>query len=157
MQLVSPQVGLLNPNDKSETIWTDEQVMAKTGVAPRQIVDWLSLIGDSVDNIPGVRGVGPKTATELVRQYGSISGVYEKIGELRSEKLRAGLLDARAAVERNRKLIRLFDDLPHEFSLAEFACAVPDVDRLRELFSRWGFKSMRQELEATAVAQHELF
>ena len=59
MQLVAPGVGLLNPNDKSATIWAAEQVRAKTGVAPEQIVDWLSLLGDSVDNIPGVPGVGP--------------------------------------------------------------------------------------------------
>ena len=59
MQLVcAGQVGLLNPNDKSERIWTDEDVRLKAGVQPGQIVDWLSLIGDSVDNIPGVPGVG---------------------------------------------------------------------------------------------------
>ena len=57
LQLVSPRVGLLNSNDKSEKIWTAEDVRAKTGVAPEQIVDWLSLIGDSVDNIAGVPGV----------------------------------------------------------------------------------------------------
>ncbi len=66
MQLVSERVGLLNPHDKTEAVWTDEQVRAKTGVEPLQIVDWLSLTGDSVDNIPGVRGVGPKTAADLL-------------------------------------------------------------------------------------------
>ena len=75
MQLVSAQIGLLNPNDKTETIWTDEQVRAKTGVEPAQIVDWLSLMGDSVDNIPGVPGVGPKTAADLLKQFGSVDGL----------------------------------------------------------------------------------
>ena len=60
MQLVSPQIGLMNPNDKSEKVWSADEVRAKTGVEPCQIVDWLSLIGDAVDNIPGVPGVGPK-------------------------------------------------------------------------------------------------
>ena len=69
MQLVSPRVGLLNPNDKSEAIWTAQQVSAKTGVTPEQIVDWLSLIGDSVDNIPGVTGVGPKTAATFHQKF----------------------------------------------------------------------------------------
>ncbi len=58
---MSARVGLLNPNDKSETVWTNAQVHAKSGVEPAQIVDWLSLMGDSVDNIPGVPGIGPKT------------------------------------------------------------------------------------------------
>ncbi|MBI3415829.1 MAG: hypothetical protein HY043_11025 [Verrucomicrobia bacterium] len=157
MQLVSPQVGLLNPNDKSETIWSNEQVLAKTGVRPEQIVDWLSLIGDSVDNIPGVTGVGPKTATELIRQYGSAAGVFEKVGEIRSEKLRANLLAAREAVERNQRLIRLLDDLDGGFSFDNFADAAPDVARLRELYERWGFRSLRQELEAAPAAQSEFF
>src|SRR4030095_15955191 len=68
MQLVSPAIGLLKPNDKTERIWTADDVRAKTGVGPAQIVDWLALIGDSVDNIPGVPGVGPKTAADLIRQ-----------------------------------------------------------------------------------------
>ena len=79
MQLVAPGVGLLNPNDKSETVWTAEQVRAKAGVAPEQIVDWLSLVGDSVDNIPGVPGVGPKTATDLLRQFGSVAEMYARL------------------------------------------------------------------------------
>ena len=80
MQLVSPQVGLLNPNDKSETIWRHEQVRAKTGVEPAQIVDWLALMGDSVDNIPGVPGVGPKTAAGLLNQFGSVAGLFGAAG-----------------------------------------------------------------------------
>ena len=62
MQLVSPQVRLLNPHDKTEALWGAEEVRLKSGVEPTQIVDWLSLTGDTVDNIPGVPGVGSKTA-----------------------------------------------------------------------------------------------
>ena len=159
MQLVSTEVGLLNPNDKTEAVWTQHQVLSKTGVRPDQIVDWLSLIGDAVDNIPGVTGVGPKTATELLRQYESVDGLYAGIAEIRSARLRDNLRVAQEAVARNRALIRLMDDLPGHFSLAEFALKTPDVDRLRELYSRWGFKSLRQELklEESSAVQHELF
>src|SRR5882672_4145843 len=115
MQLVGPGVGLLNPNDKSETIWTAEQVRAKTGVQPEQIVDWLSLLGDSVDNIPGVTGVGPKTATELLRQFGSVTELYRRLGEVKSARIRAALESAEADVRRNQKLVRLQDDLDCEF------------------------------------------
>ena len=147
MQLVSARVGLLNPNDRSGTIWADEQVRAKTGVGPSQIVDWLSLMGDAVDNIPGVPGVGPKTAAELLNQFGSIAVLYERLNEIRSEKLRAALCGAAEAVRRNGELVRLRDDLPCEFSPDAMAGKPADAGRLRELYQRWGFKGMLAALE----------
>jgi len=154
MQLVSPQVGLLNPNDKSEKIWTAADVRAKSGVAPEQIVDWLSLIGDSVDNIPGVPGVGPKTATELLNQFGSVEALYSRLGELKSERLRASLQAEGPAVRRNQELIRLRDDSP-DLPLEELALRQPIEGRLRELFTEWGFKSLLAAL-TPAPAQESL-
>ena len=154
MQLVSPQVGLLNPNDKSEKIWTAADVRAKSGVAPEQIVDWLSLIGDSVDNIPGVPGVGPKTATELLNQFGSVEALYARLGELKSERLRASLQAEGPAVRRNQELIRLRDDSP-DVPLEELALRQPIEGRLRELFTEWGFKSLLAAL-TPAPAQESL-
>ena len=109
MQLVSARVGLLNPNDKSETIWSDEQVRNKSGVGPSQVVDWLSLMGDSVDNIPGVPGVGPKTAADLLKQFGSVEDLYRRLDEVKSERLRGALRESGSAVRRNRELVRLHD------------------------------------------------
>ena len=150
MQLVSPRVGLLNPGDKSETIWTDEQVRTKTGVEPSQIVDWLSLIGDNVDNIPGVTGVGPKTAADLLKQFGSVEGLFARLNEVKSEKLRAALQQAGGIVQRNRALVRLYDNVECEFSPGELAVRPADEGRLRELFGRWGFKGMLAALEGAA-------
>jgi DNA polymerase-1 len=147
MQLVSARVGLLNPNDKNGTVWTDGQVRAKTGVAPSQIVDWLSLMGDTVDNIPGVPGVGPKTAAELLNQFGSVAALYGRLGEVKSEKLRAAVRDAVDAVRRNGELVRLRDDLPCEFSPGALVEKPADAGRLRELYQRWGFKGMLAALE----------
>ena len=141
-QLVSGRIGLLNPNDKSEVIWTDEQVRAKTGVGPSQVVDWLSLTGDNVDNIPGVPGVGPKTAAELLGQFGSVRVLYERLDEVKSERLRAALRASMDVVRRNCELVRLRDDLPCEFSPDELAAKPADAGRLRELYRRWGFKTL---------------
>jgi len=148
MQLVSARIGLLNPNDKSETVWTDEQVRAKSAVEPAQVLDWLSLTGDSVDNIPGVPGVGPKTAAGLLKQFGSVAQLYARLDEVKSDKLRAALRDAADVVRRNQGLVRLRDDLPCEFSPEALAKKPADAGRLRELYQRWGFKGMLAALEA---------
>ena len=150
MQLVSARVGLLNPNDKSETVWTDDQVRAKAGVEPSQIVDWLSLMGDSVDNIPGVPGIGPKTAAALLNQFGSVAELFRRLDEVKSEKVRGALRGSADAVRRNRELVRLQDDLPCDFSPAELAESPADAGRLRELFARWGFRGMLSALEGAA-------
>jgi DNA polymerase-1 len=155
MQLVSARVGLLNPNDKSETVWTDEQVRAKAGVEPAQIVDWLSLMGDSVDNIPGVSGVGPKTAADLLKRFGSVENLFARLDDVKSEKVRAALRDAADAVRRNRGLVRLKDDLPCDFSPVELAKKPADAGRLRELFARWGFKGMLAALEAETPRERQ--
>jgi DNA polymerase-1 len=157
MQLVTPQISLLNPNDKSETLWSDIQVREKTGVEPAQIVDWLSLIGDSVDNIPGVAGVGPKTATDLLQRFGSLEEIYRHLAEIKSEKLRANLEAARELLQRNQKLIRLHDHLPCNFALEEFAAKAARFEELRQLFTGWGFKTLLHELEKAQVKQSDLF
>ena len=152
MQLVSGQIGLLNPNDKTETIWTDEEVRVKTGVKPSQVVEWLSLTGDTVDNIPGVPGVGPKTAAELLNQFGSVRVLYERLNEVKSEKLRANLRAAENTVRRNRELVRLREDLSCEFVPGELAEKPADTGRLRQLYQRWGFKTL---LAALGEEAHE--
>ena len=156
MQLVSGRVGLLNPGDKSEAVWTDEQVRAKAGVEPSQIVDWLSLIGDSVDNIPGVPGVGPKTAADLLNQFGSVVKLYARLDEVKSEKLRAALRASADAVRRNCGLVRLQDDLPCEFLPDELAEKPADTNRLRELYQLWGFKGMLAALEPVTAERQAI-
>lgn len=156
MQLVAPGTGLLNPNDKSETIWTAAQVCAKTGVEPEQIVDWLSLLGDAVDNIPGVPGVGPKTAAELLRQFGSVVEMYRRLDEVKSVRIRGALQVAEADVRRNQKLVRLQDGLDCEFDPSALAEQPVNAGPLAELFEGWGFRSLRAELEAAMARQENL-
>ena len=156
MQLVSPRIGLLNPNDKSESVWTAEQVRAKAGVDPLQIVDWLALIGDNVDNIPCVPGVGPKTAAELLNQFGSVAELYAHLDTVKSERVRNALQASTEVVQRNIALVRLPDELPCAIELDELADIPADSDALAELFSRWGFRSMLAELEAAESRQSVL-
>ena len=142
------RVGLLNPNDKSETIWTAEQVRGKTGVEPGQIGDWLSLLGDSVDNIPGVPGVGPKTATDLLKQFGSVTELYRRLDEVKSERIRGALKLAEADVRRNQSLVRLKTEVGSEFSADALVARPADAERLMGMYRGWGFRSMLAELES---------
>jgi DNA polymerase-1 len=148
MQLVSPQIGLLNPNDKSGTVWTREQVRAKAGVEPEQVADWLALMGDAVDNIPGVPGVGPKTAVGLLQQFGSVTALLGRLEEVRSDRLRAALAEATEVLHRNLMLVRL-PEVPCVFVPEQMAARPAGREQLRGLFCRWGFKGMSGVLDAS--------
>ncbi len=150
MQLVSARIGLLNPGDKTGTVWTREQVVAKAGVEPGQVADWLALMGDAVDNIPGVPGVGPKTAAALLNQFGSAAALLARLDEVKSEKLRASLLSSADAVRRNLELVGL-RAVPCEFVPDRLAVQPPDREQLRSLFRLWGFNGLLAELDALPV------
>jgi DNA polymerase I len=152
MQLVSPEIGLLNPNDKTGAVWSREQVLAKAGVEPGQVADWLALMGDTVDNIPGVPGVGPKTAADLLKEFGSAAGLLARLGEVKSEKLRAALQGAAEAVKRNLRLVQLHE-VACEFVPDQVVVRPANREQLRELFRRWGFKGMIESLDRMSSGQ----
>ena len=147
MQLVTAQVGLLNPNDKTGTIWGREQVSAKAGVEPGQVAEWLALMGDAVDNIPGVPGVGTKTAAGLLQEFGSVEGLLGRLEAVKSEKLRASLLASVEAVRRNQELVRL-SEVPCEFEPGKLVVRPADREKLGGLYRHWGFKGLLAELDA---------
>lgn len=151
MQLVGPRIGLLNPNDPVARIWTADDVRAKTGVAPDQVVDWLSLVGDAVDNIPGVPGVGAKTAAALLNQFGSLQALIDRLAEVRPEGLRRSLEAARDDLRRNRDLIRLREHCDRPESLDALAVRPPDTAELRRLYAGWGFRTLLAELDETPL------
>ena len=152
MQLVSERIGLWNPNDKSGIIWCRDQVVARAGVEPEQIADWLALMGDAVDNIPGVPGVGPKTAADLLKQFGSVAALFARLAEVKSEKLRAALEKSAETVRRNLRLVQLHE-VACEFAPDRLTVGRADRERLRELYQRWGFKGMIESLDRQKAPQ----
>ena len=146
-QLINEDIHMLNPNDKSDKLWEALQVENKTGVVPEQIVDWLSLVGDAVDGIPGVSGVGPKTAAKLLTEYRTVEALYERIDTVSSPKLRERLSAAEKDVRRNRQLIALKNIRQWNVSLDTLRPAAPDISRLRDQYRQWGFRSMLQGLD----------
>jgi len=154
-QLVSSRIGLLNPSDKTETVWSADQVIGKTGVEPRQIVDWLSLVGDAVDNIRGVPGIGPKTAAQLLRQFGTVEELFTRIDEVRPERLQRLLSENEAVVLKNRRMVKLDETLPVA-SMDAFGIKGPDVHRMKGLLGGWGFQSLAAELPIQSMRQAEM-
>jgi DNA polymerase I len=132
------------------------EVREKFGVGPEQVGDVLALTGDSVDNVPGVPGIGPKTAAELINKYGTLDALLEHAGEVKGKRGEA-LVAARDSVRMSRELVRLRDDVPLPKTLAELHRIEPDRDRLRELFRELEFSRLVDQLSpsgAAAIAPH---
>jgi DNA polymerase-1 len=158
MQLVSDKVGLMNPGDMERGFWGVQTVIEKTGVRPEQIVDWLSLTGDAVDNIPGVPGCGPKTAARLLSQFGSLDTMLKRVNEISPERLGIQVRQKAETLLRNRNLIQLRDDLPVTLDLMEMENHPADDTELASLYRQWGFKSLADEADARCrSAQQDLF
>ena len=143
-QLVSSEVVLLQSvkGDAWESVGPAE-VEAKFGVPVASLGDYLSLLGDSSDNIRGVDGIGPKTAAKLLQDYGSIDGILAHLHDIGSERLRATLQGAGDVLMRNRELVRLDEALPDGWTgLDGIRRRPPDWARIKTLAEAEGFKSM---------------
>ena len=154
MQLVSDRIGLLNPGDAAGTIWTDENVRAKTGVAPAQVADWLALMGDAVENIPGVPGVGPKTAAKLLQEFGGLAEIYRRLDEVKPERLRNALREAAGAVQRNLALVHL-PDVPVALPAEALVPRPVQREKLAGLLQAWGFRGLLAALAAEPVERQQ--
>jgi DNA polymerase-1 len=144
LQLVEdPSIKVVyNRRGLSDVVTFDESaVREKYGVSPSQYVDYAAMRGDPSDNIPGVPGVGEKTAAKLLAKYGSIEGIYEHLDEL-PPKLRKAFEESRQQLEANRRIIRLVDDVPVDEALLENARPKPDFRAVEQVFSALEFRSL---------------
>src|SRR4026209_1040203 len=156
-QLVRPGVWLLNPGRGGsagvEEHWVGvENASERLGVPPDRVTDYLALVGDSSDNIPGVRGIGDKTACELVRQYGDLESILAHAAEITKKRPREALLEFAENARLSKELVTIRDDLPVDISLDAMRIQAPDNDRLRELFVELEFHSLAKAVGTTAVA-----
>jgi DNA polymerase-1 len=147
-QLVTDNVALMmTPRGVADVhVYTPDRVFARYGVTPDQVPDFIGLKGDSSDNIPGVPGIGDKTAGQLVAQYGSLEGVLEHVDELspaRGRALREHADQARAS----KVLATMRRDLPLECDPAELVLSPPDRSRLKEMFRQYEFRNLLQRVD----------
>ncbi len=150
MQLVSPHVKVLYPKPRgtfSNTMLYDEAaVTEKYGVKPELVADFKALVGDPSDNIPGVRGIGDKTATKLIQQFGSIDQIYARIDEVTPQKLQDLLRQNEAQARQSKELATIVTTAPVTLNLDE--CQVSHYDRQKviELFRELEFSSLLPKL-----------
>jgi DNA polymerase I len=146
-QLVTPQVHLLDTMKNRRM--DPAGVVEKFGVGPQQIIDYLALMGDAVDNIPGVPGVGEKTAAKLLNEYGSLDAVMVHASQVKG-KLGENLRGALDLLPLCRQLATIGCAVPLEVSLNDLRRRAPDIDALATLYRRLGFNRWADELGATA-------
>jgi DNA polymerase-1 len=147
LQLVGPQVKVYNPH-KDNLIFDEQKVEQRYGVPPSRVVDLMALMGDQIDNIPGVPGIGEKTAAELLRQFGSLESLYAHLDEVKNASIRTKLAALREQVELSRELARIDSDAPITVDLDELAIRGPDWSSLRRIFRGLEFKRLLAELDA---------
>ena len=150
-QLIDTRVEMLTPSrdGKDLVVRGEKETLEKFGVPPCAIVDYLALVGDSSDNIPGIEGVGPKTAAKLLTEFGSIDAMTAAPERIEKESLRNKITAGRERLALNRELVRLLDTLPPELTLGEdsFAKKTPDYEAICASAAELELKSLARELE----------
>ena len=147
-QLVSDGISLMmTPRGVADVhVYTPERVFARYGVTPEQVPDFIGLKGDTSDNIPGVPGIGDKTAGQLVAQYGSLEGVLEHVDELSPARGRA-LREHAEQARSSKELATMRRDLPLDCDPAQLVLSPPDRSRLKEMFRQYEFRNLLQRVD----------
>jgi DNA polymerase-1 len=148
-QLVGDGIRVYNPRD--EGTWYDAAgVKEKFGVTPAQVIDVLALMGDTIDNVKGVPGIGEKGARDLIATYGSLDALLARADEVTQKKYREGLKAHADAARQSRELVRIHTDVAVEFDPARFKFAGATRERCYALFSQLGFRTLVMEFAPTA-------
>jgi DNA polymerase-1 len=147
-QLIDPQVRVMTPRRSfgDTVIYDQARIRERYGLEPGQLIDYKALVGDTSDNVPGVRGVGDKTATRLLQEYGSVEGIYEHLDEVSSTRFRNALEEGRDLAFLSKHLVTIVQDVPVELDLDD--CRFDDLDRERivELFRELEFRTLLDRL-----------
>ncbi|HYT07211.1 MAG TPA: 5'-3' exonuclease H3TH domain-containing protein, partial [Rugosimonospora sp.] len=149
MQLVGGRVRVLRPGQgagKPDVILDSAKVEEAMGVPPEQVADVMALMGDSIDNIPGAKGIGDKGARELIRRFGSVEAALERASEVENKRYREALINYREQVLLSKQLARISGDVPVELDWNTLATRDPDWGSLRNLYAELGFTSLLKDL-----------
>lgn len=146
MQLIEDKITLYDPL-KQKKISLPE-VMEKFGVLPEQLIDALALIGDSSDNVPGVPKIGPKTAAQLIQEFGNIENLYDKIDSLPKSSKKQTLTDSKAMAFLSKQLVTLHDKVPISLDLTALSIQTLDLEKAKNFCLYQGFSSLAKKLDS---------
>lgn len=144
LQLVNDRIQVYDP--MKEKRFGVKEVMERFGVSPEQVVEVMGLAGDAIDNIPGVPGIGEKTAVQLIQTYGSIENLLFHVEEISQKRLKENLMTHRDLALLSRQLARIRTDVPIDFQLKDFSLSPPDLKSLKEIFKELEFNKFLKEL-----------
>ncbi len=151
MQLVGPGVTMRDP--MSNRLIGPAEVEEKFGVGPDRVIDVQALAGDATDNVPGVPGIGVKTAALLIREYGDLETLLRRAGEIKQPKRRQALTEQADAARMSRDLVTLRDDVEVEATIESFAHAAPEADVLLAFLKEQAFRSLAAKIESREGAR----
>ncbi len=156
-QLIGPGIALLNPGRGGpaavEEHWVDQtNASERLGVPPERVVDYLALVGDSSDNVPGVKGVGEKTALELLKTFGDLDGILAHADRIPGKRAREAVQQYADLARLSRELVTIRRDVPLPLDLDRLRVRPPDVARLTELFTELEFRSLIPKLSSLELA-----
>ena len=149
MQLVNEGVRILRTGTggaKADVIVDAAKVEELLGVPPSKVIDLMALLGDTVDNIPGAKGIGEKGATELIQKYGSVESAMEHAAEVPNKRYREALQQQAEQVMMSKKLAAIALDVPLELELDKLRTREPNVEKLTAFYRELGFNSLLKEL-----------
>ncbi|MBK9261377.1 MAG: DNA polymerase I [Polyangiaceae bacterium] len=138
--------------DGRDKVYGPAEVMDKFGVPPSQVRDLLALVGDSSDNVPGVPGIGPKTAAELLKEFGTLEGIYAALDKVKRPKLRDSLKANEVDARLSQKLVTLHVDTDINFDIDELRYGGADLAKLRTMFTELGFTRFIKAVPVAAPA-----
>ena len=154
LQLVNSHVKVLNPQ-KDFLVYDSKEVEARFGVKPNQVVDVLALMGDASDFIPGVPGIGEKTALALVQEFGSLDKIFARLDQVKPESKRKAIEENRDSAVLSRELAVIDLDVPFDAEPKDLIRKEPDWDEVRTLYTELEFRSFLKELQAEEAAPAE--
>ncbi|MFH1857271.1 MAG: DNA polymerase I [Candidatus Omnitrophota bacterium] len=143
-QLVNERIKIYNTN-KDGFIYTEEEIEKRFGVGPEKVIDIMALMGDKIDNIPGVKGIGEVTAKKLIREFGSLDNLYKNIERVKQEKLKNMLLAEEEKARLSRELATIDTAVDVEFNIEELKLKEPDSQKLTQLFKELEFRSFLKD------------
>ncbi|MEN3038221.1 MAG: DNA polymerase I [Candidatus Kryptonium sp.] len=155
LQLVSPMIKIYRPTKglADIEIVDVEKVKQEWGVRPEQIVDVLGLMGDKVDNVPGVPGIGEKTAIQLIKEFGSIENLVKNVDRIPTQKIKENLKNSIDKALLSKTLVTIKTDVPLDIDIYSLKAKEPNRDKLAELFYELEFKSLIKKLGLTSAVR----